>query len=211
MHKFVHNMMHYAISGIHESRKNCFRKSSSLYHVYLSISPRNYRIIFFVAKKLRALATFRKSLTIFTFFPAKNAKMLQTYSFVLCFVKKRICWRGWRWNVNYTCSSSAKFSTRRESTSTTRNLNFLCHLPSIQSHTCMQKSLRVLKLLGNEFSRIAIFLLLPFIPFSFSWLCVARLLRHGERERKIRGEASQCLVFCQTWSTHNRDISWKYY
>lgn len=41
------------------------------------------------------------------------------------------------------------------------------------SHTYMQKSLRVLKLLGNEFSRIAIFLLLPFIPFSFSWLCVA--------------------------------------
>lgn len=29
------------------------------------------------------------------------------------------------------------------------------------------------------------------------------------RERKIRGErCSQYLVFCQTWSTHNRDISW---
>lgn len=178
MHKFVHNMMHYAISGIHESRKNCFRKSSSLYHVYLSISP--WKLPYNFAQKLRALATFRKSLTIFTFFSCEKCK---TYSFVLCFVKKRICLRGWRWNVNYTCSSSTKFSTWRESTTTTtttKNLNFFMSLTfHTATHVC-KSHCECLNYSGMSSLASQFFFFCLSFPFRFHGY-VSRLLRHGER------------------------------
>lgn len=111
-----------------------------------------------------------------------------------------ICW----WVCKLHMFLDENFSARRERKSLS------CHLPSSFLHICTSSSssefttsrLHATKKSHFFFSRITFLFISP-IPFSPGDFC---------RERKIRAERpSQYLVFRQTWSTHNRDKSWKYF
>lgn len=173
------------------------------YHIYLSISP---AIAVWFLKEFLV----EESLTKFTCFSSagrmhKNAESEENFYPLLVVVVKYA--DGY---VNYTCFYASKFSTwaaRKK----WKILKVFCHLPCrlyTYAHIFIGEKRRYYMWVLTPVKNLIFHVLLSrFLLFPFRlWLC------RTYENAKIRGERrSQYLVFCQTWSAHNRDISWKYY
>lgn len=144
----------------------------------------------------------------------KNARNFPSQrSLVCCRALPEVCW----YDVNYTCSAAtAKSSPSKRRTSFFFSVTYLLcthahyrhptnSLRSCERFAYTTRSTKISFSCAPLASRFIQFFLL----FLFRlWLChIAR----DENAKSGAKECSQYLVFCQTWSTRNRGISWKLY
>lgn len=119
---------------------------------------------------------------------------------VCCHAMHKICW----WDCTLHMFLNWKFFS---ATLERKLLFFFRHFTFFRLH--MHSVIKQISLHASAYTRLwqkslsqSFFLL---FPFSL-WLC--RIAR-DENAKSGANECSQYLVFCQTWSTHNRGISWK--
>lgn len=106
--------------------------------------------------------------------------------------------------VNYTCFPAESSPLERNSY---ENFFFVTYLPYTHAHLHHQTDLLHASAYTSE--NLIFFHERSQSIFFFFFHSLSLMTLSHIRERKIRGErCSQYLVFCQTWSTHNRDISW---
>lgn len=179
-----------------------------LSHLSLSVSP-EIAVWFLVSSLVRcAKECFEKSLRNLHFLPSSlsTTKCMESFSLTCCHAMHEICW----WVRKLHMFRCWKFCSLRKGKflKSFLSLTFLplhMHMSSLKRTrltTC--GCLRDWKILIFSCAPLATFLSCFFFD-SLSLMTLSHI-----RERKIRGRRSQYLVFCQTWSTHNRDISWKY-